>query len=441
LLLITAGALAFIYKDKIFPPQPGDMAEQGGRRGGGGGGRGRRGRDDANRPVAVLAEAAKSQDVPVYLNGVGTVQAFNTATVRAQVSGRLTSVNYREGQDVKRGDILAQIDPVTYQAAYDQAVAKKAIDESLLANARRDLQRYEGLAKSDYGPKQQADTQRALVQQYEAQVRQDQGAADSAKANLDYATVRAPIDGRTGIRQVDLGNLVNATDSGGIVVITQLQPISVLFTLPENQISELIEAKSRGQVGLAALVGQATLAEGALEVIDNQIEEATGTVRLKGTFTNTPLKLWPGQFVNIRLHLKTLQGATVVPAVAVQQGASGRHVYLAQADGTAKLTAVTVTQEDEKQAVIADGLQPGDKVITTGFANLQDGSKINLDGAGGPDQPAAEGAPQAERRGRRGPGRDQSERAPAGGAAERLPRESAPPSGTPPLAGPARQGQ
>ena len=422
-LLVTGLAVAFVYKDKIFPPEPGERAEQGSR-GSGSGRRGRRGGGDPNRPVSVLAGEAVSKDVPVYLYGVGTVQAFNTATVRAQVSGRLTSVNYAEGQDVKRGDVLAQIDPVTYKAALDQAAAKKGIDEALLGNARRDLQRYEGLAKSDYGTRQQADTQRALVEQYEAQIRQDQAAIDSAKADLDFATVRAPIDGRTGIRQVDVGNLVSSTDTGGIVVITQLQPISVLFTLPERYVSELIGAKSRGPVALVASAGGETLAEGSLEVIDNQIEEATGTVRMKGTFSNTPLKLWPGQFVNIRLHLNTLQGATVVSSAAVQQGAAGRYVYLAQPDNTVKLTVVEVKQEDEREAVIAAGLRPGDKVVTSGFASLQDGAKITLDGAGEEQTPAAEGTPQADGRGERGEGRRRGDWPQSGGAAERLPPAS-----------------
>jgi multidrug efflux system membrane fusion protein len=453
LLLITAAALAFIYKDQIFPRAPGERAEEGGPPGaGGGGGRrgGRRGGGDPNRPVPVLAEAATKQNVPVYLNGVGTMQAYNTATVRAQVSGRLIAVNYDEGQDVKRGDVLAQIDPVTYKAEYDQAVARKGITEALLANARRDLQRYESLVSSNAGSRQQADTQRALVQQYEAQIRQEQAVIDAAKANLDFTTIRAPIDGRTGIRQVDIGNLVTSGDSGGIVVITQLQPISVLFTLPETVLPELIAAKARGTVGLAASVGGETLAEGQLEVIDNRIEEATGTVRLKGTFSNTPLRLWPGQFVNIRLHLKTLQDATVVPAVAVQQGASGRFVYVATPENTAKLTPVTVTQEDERQAVIAAGLQPGDRVVTTGFANLQDGARISLDNADGrqPDaQPGAQSAPQADRAGPRGQGRERrgeggesggrrseggDRPAPVGGAAERLPTGGATAAGQAP---------
>lgn len=421
LALITAATLVFIYKDKIWPKASTEQAEDAGggsRRMGGGGGR--RARSDPNRIVPILAEPATTANVPVYLNGVGTVQAFNTATVRAQVSGRLIAVNYHEGQDVKKGDVLAQIDPVTYKAAYDQAVAKKAMAEAQLANARLDLKRYEGLAKTDYATKQQADTQSATVAQLEAQVRQDQAAIDSAKANLDYTNIVAPIDGRTSIREVDVGNLVTSGDANGIVVITQIKPVSVLFTLPETVVSELIAAKARGPVALAANVGGETVGEGTLEVIDNRIDQATGTVKLKGTFPNEKLSLWPGQFVNIRLHLKTLENAIVVPAAAVQQGSSGRYVYVvevrepkaadgAQGDGKAadakddkqsdgkegkngksrhsvKLTNVTVTQEDEKRAVIASGIVPGDRVATAGFGSLRDGSRVTLDEDKGGDK-------------------------------------------------------
>jgi multidrug efflux system membrane fusion protein len=401
LVLLVLAALAFTYKNKIFPKTADEQAESAGGPGRGMGRRGRRARNgDPNRAVPILAEAAKTASVPVYLHGVGTVHAYNTATVRPQVSGRLTAVNYVEGQDVKKGDVLARIDPVTYKATYDQALARKAMNEALLANARRDLARYEGLAKADYASRQQADTQRATVAQLEAQLRQDQAAIDSAKANLDYTTIVAPIGGRTGIREVDAGNLVTPNDASGIAVITQLKPVSVLFTLPETTLGELIAAKERGAVALTASVGGRAVAEGALEVIDNRIDQTTGTVKLKGTFANERLSLWPGQFVNVRLHLKTLEGATVVSSAAVQQGAEGRFVYVLQPDGTVKLTPVTVTQEDEHQAVIASGIAPGDRIATAGFSNLQDGQKISLgDGA----RPAAgqNGVDQRQKDGRK----------------------------------------
>ncbi|WP_088346607.1 MULTISPECIES: efflux RND transporter periplasmic adaptor subunit [Rhodomicrobium] len=397
LILVTAAAVAFIYKDKIFPKPPGESAENG--RGGGGGG-GRRGRrsSDPNRAVSILAEAAKTENVPIYLHGVGTVQAFNTATVRAEVSGRLIEVGFTEGQNVKQGDVLARIDPATYQAAYDQAVAKKAQDQASLANQRADLVRYESLAKANYSSQQQADTQKALVAQTEALIRQDQGVIDNAKTDLDRTTIVAPMAGRTGLREVDVGNLVSAGDTGGIVVITQIQPISVVFTLPETYVGELIQSKAAGPVALEASVGGKIVGTGALDVIDNRIDQNTGTVRMKGTFPNEALGLWPGQFVNIRLHLKTLTNATVVPSAAVQQGAAGRFVYRIEPEDRVKLVPVEVAQEGEDLTVIGKGIQPGEKVATSGFSNLQDGSKVSI---ADPNAPAENAAPNGERRRRR----------------------------------------
>lgn len=393
-VLITGGLLAFVYKDRIFPPAPGTETAgagqrgQGGRSGGGGGFR------RGEQIVPIVATKAKTDNVPVYLNGVGTVQAFNTATVRAQVSGRLTEVNFREGQDVKAGDILAKIDPVLFQAAYDQAVAKKAQDEALLANTRLDEKRYAGLASSNYSSQQQADTTRSLVQQYEAQVKQDQALIDNARANLNYATVRAPIEGRTGLRLVDMGNLVSASDATGIVVITQLRPISILFTLPENTVPEVLDAQTKGTVPLQALTGAGVLGDGNLLVVDNQIDQTTGTVKIKGVFPNEQNRLWPGQFVNVKLKLKTLENAIVVPSVAIQQGANGSYVYVVTPENTAKITYVKVVQEGESQSVIGQGVAVGDVVVTSGFASLQDGAKVKVDFA--PEKgetPAATGAP------------------------------------------------
>lgn len=391
-VLITGGLVAFVYKDRIFPPDPNAAEAVQGMTGGPGsrprGGGSRRG----NQPVPVLTEKARNENVPVYLSGVGTVQAFNTAFVRAQVSGRLIEVNYKEGQEVKAGDVLAKIDAVLYQAIYDQAVAKKAQDEALLANTKRDEQRYSSLASANYSSQQQADTAKSQVKQYEAQIRQDQAQIDNARANLDYATVRAPIDGRTGIRLVDEGNLVSASDATGIVVVTQLRPITVVFTLPENTVSEVLAAQAKGAVPLQAITGGAAIGEGTLLVVDNQIDQSTGTVKIKGVFPNQQNRLWPGQFVNVKLKLKTLENAIVAPSVAIQQGANGAYVYLATPENTAKLTYVKVVQEGEKMSVIGEGVSPGDLIVTSGFANLQDGSKIKLETS--PPPPPA-GAPQA----------------------------------------------
>jgi len=377
LSLITAAAVGFIYKDKLLAKLGGEAmtAEQKapafGHRGGHGAGTG--------RPVSILACAAETAAVPVYLYGVGTVGAYNKATVRAQVSGRLISVEFQEGQTIKKGDVLARIDPAHYQAAYDQAAAKKAMNEAAQENAVADLKRLETLARSNYTSEQAADAQRAKVAQLRAQIRQDEAAIESARTDLEYTVIRAPIDGRTGIREVDVGNLVTPGDAGGIATIAQLQPISVIFTLPETHISELIQAKAAGRVALRASVGGKVIGEGALEVIDNRIDQNTGTIRLKGTFPNRPITLWPGQFVNVRLHLKTLEDATVIPSAAVQQGVSGQFVYRIEPDRTVKLTPVEIAREDENRAVVATGIQAGDKVAISGFANLKDGAKIVVD--------------------------------------------------------------
>jgi membrane fusion protein, multidrug efflux system len=390
-LFITGGLIAFVYKDRIFPPQTGAEEPLQGMTGAprkAPQGSFRRG----NQVVPVLAEKARTDNVPVYLSGVGTVQAFNTTTVRTQVSGRLTDVPYKEGQDVKEGDVLAVVDSALYQAAYDQAVAQKAKDEALLANSRQDEKRYSDLVKTNAATQQQADTAKWTVRQNEAQVKLDQALIDNAKANLQWATIRAPISGRTGIRLVDKGNLVSAQDATGIVVITQLRPIAVVFTLPENTVAGVLEAQERGPVPLQAVTGAGLLGEGTLSVLDNQIDQTTGTVKIKGIFPNDKNRLWPGQFINVKLKLKTLENAIVVPSVAIQQGANGSYVYLVTPENTAKLTYVKVVQEGEKQSVVGQGVAAGDIVITSGFANLQDGSKIKLDTGpanGGPSASAA----------------------------------------------------
>jgi len=405
-LLITAFLALFVYSDRIFGTSErrgGAIGTAGGPPGGGPPGGGFRRGDQA---VSATTRPARLENVPVWLSGVGTVQAFNTATVRAQVSGRLVEVNYREGQEVKAGDVLARIDPVLYQAAYDEAVAKKAQDEALLANARRDAARYSSLVGQNYTSQQQADTAKSAVQQYEAQVKQDQAAIDTARANLDYTTIRAPIDGRTGIRQVDAGNLVTSSDSTGIVVITQLRPISIVFTLPESAVSDIIEAHAKSPLPLQAQAGGRLLGEGTVAVIDNQIDQTTGTVKIKGTFPNDENRLWPGQFVNVKLRLRTLENAVVVPSAAIQQGANGAFVYRVTPENTASIVSVKVVQEGEKDAVIGEGIAAGDVIVTSGFSNLQDGSKLKLDGGQAPGAAPAENGGERKRGERRGKGAD-----------------------------------
>lgn len=340
-------------------------------------GRGQDAKRVAAASVPVVIAMAQTADVPITLEGVGTVRARNTVTVRPQVDGRLLSVNFKEGQTVEKGDLLAKIDPATYQAALDQAVAKKALDEALLANQKHDLERYEKvgtLAESQ----QQIDTQRALVRQQEAQIKADQAAIDNATAILGYTNIVSPLRGRTGIRIIDEGNLIHSADAAGIVVITEIQPISVLFALPQQDLPQIRKDDPNKVLIAEAFTtdGKTQLETGSLQVIDNQIDPATGTVRLKAEFPNGKLALWPGQFVNVRLRVDTLKGVVVVPPVAVQRGPSGTFVYVVTDDGMATVRQVTVGRQTETEAVIEAGLNAGDKVITSGFGRLSDGAKI-----------------------------------------------------------------
>ena len=336
-------------------------------------------------PVPVLAAEARVADVPVYLEGVGTTRALNMVTVHSQVDGTLVGVNFREGQDVKAGDVLARIDPTTYQAQLDQVTAKKALDEAQLANIRLDLERYSNLVKTNAVSRQQVDTTRALVAQLEAQVKLDQGAIDNARAYLNWCTIVAPISGRTGIRLVDQGNIVHASDVGGIVVLTQIQPISVLFTLPQQQLGQVNKAFVRGPLSAEATDSDSknVLDRGTLQVVNNQVDQATGTVQLKAEFPNADLQLWPGQFVNVRLLIDTLRGVVVVPTAAVQRGPNGTFVYALKPDSTVSVRLVGVGQQDETRAVIAKGLEAPERVVTSGFAQLADGRKVTIAGAAG----------------------------------------------------------
>jgi len=332
--------------------------------------------------VPVVVATAEARDVPIWLEGLGTVQASATVTVKAQVDGMLSEVRFREGQEVRAGDVLARIDPRTYQAALDQATAKKAQDAATLANARVDLTRYTKLAATAYTSAQQADTQRSLVAQLEAQVAQDQAQIDNARAELSYTTITSPIDGRTGIRLVDQGNLVHAADTSGIVVITTLKPIAVVFTLPQQSLSAVIAAQAGGTPVVEALPQGSDegppLDQGTLSVLDNQVDPTTGTIKLKATFPNDGMKLWPGGFVNARLRVDTRRGATVVPPAAIQRGPLGTYVYVV-GDGLAvSRRAVEVGHEDLRASIIESGLRPGERVVIDGAARLSDGSAVTI---------------------------------------------------------------
>jgi len=354
------------YLPQPAQPQTGAAGGRGGLRGDG--------------PVPVLVATAKQADVPVYFDGVGSSRALNTVTVRAQVDGKLMSVNFKEGQDVERDFVLADIDPTIYQAQFDQAIAKKAMDEAQLGNARLDLDRYARLAQSNSATRQQYDTQKALVAQLEAQVQSDQGAIENAKAILSYTKIVAPLAGRTGIRQVDAGNIVHAADTTGIVVITQVRPIAVIFTLPQQQLAQVNKAFAKGPLDVQALGddNRTVVDRGTLQVIDNQVDQTTGTVKLKAEFPNADLQLWPGQFVNVKLLVDTLRQVIVAPSAAVQRGPNGTFVYVAGNDNTATVRPVTVVQQDDTQAVIAAGAADGERVVTTGFAQLTDGARITI---------------------------------------------------------------
>lgn len=382
--------------------------------------RGRFGGDSG--PVPVLVAAAAKSDVPVYLDGVGTTKALNTVTVRSQVDGKLIEVEFKEGQDVKRGDVLARIDPTTFKAALDQAVAKKAQDQALLANAKNDLARYEQLAATNAINRQQADTQKSLVAQYTAQVDADQGAIENTQAMLAYTTIRAPIDGRTGIRQVDEGNIIHASDTTGIVVITQLKPISVFFNLPQQDINQVNAAFAKGPLSVDAQRSDndVVVDRGTLRVVDNQVDSTTGTVKLKAEFPNAELQLWPGQFVNVRLLIDTLKQVVVIPTGAVQRGPTGTFVYVVKDDNTSTIRPITVQKQDENQTVVSKGLEPPERVVTTGFARLTDGAKVTV--STGDGTPPAAGP--ARQRGQGGRKRGDSNAQPPAPA---TPTPSAPP--------------
>lgn len=371
----------------------------------------RRGRFFAGEgPTPVLAANAAYSDVPVYLDAVGTTKALNTVTVRAQVDGKLLTVNFKEGQDVKKGDVLAQIDPTTYQATLDQAIAKKAQDEALLANAKNDLTRYEQLAATNAINKQQADTQRSLVAQYTAQVQSDQASIESAQATLGYTTIRAPLDGRTGIRQVDEGNIVRASDTTGLVIITQVKPIAVQFNIPQQDLQRVNDAFAKAPLDVDAQRSDndAIVDKGKLTVVDNQVDPTTGTVKMKAEFPNASLQLWPGQFVNVRLLVDTLKHVVTIPTGAVQRGPNGTFVYVIK-DDAVTMRPIVVQKQDETQTVVKSGLTPPEQVVTTGFARLADGSKVKVS-TGDTTAPAANAPRQRGQRQNGAPGANGQQR-------------------------------
>ncbi len=344
--------------------------------------------------VPVLATAAQRQDVQLYLSGLGTVQAFNTVTVKARVDGQLDKIAFVEGQDVQAGDLLAQIDPRPFQAALAQAQANKASDEAKLTNAKLDLQRFSSLVQREFATRQSVDTQTALVAQMQAAIQGDQAMIDNAKVQLGYTTIAAPISGRTGVRLVDQGNIVHAGDAGGIVVITQLQPISVIFTLPQDVLDEVHDEMSKGQLKVIAFKRdeKTVIDEGTLALVDNQIDQTTGTIRLKATFPNARNALWPGEFISARLMLGTRRGVITVPAPVVQRGPNGTYAYVIKSDETAEMRTLKVHQIRDGIAVIDDGLQEGERVVVDGQYKLRPGVRVDATAADGGKVSAKPGA-------------------------------------------------
>lgn len=330
--------------------------------------------------IAVDVANAKRADVPIYLDGLGTIQAFNTVTVTARVDGELQKIAFEEGKMVNKGDLLAQIDPRPFQAALELALAQKAKDEAQLQSAKADLERYLTLAPENLASKQILDAQRASVAGLEAQIKGDQANIDNARTQLQYTSITSPIQGRTGIRRVDVGNNVRATDTNGIVVVTQLQPISLIFTLPEDALSVIGSAMSAGTVTVEAMSrdGSKELDRGTVTLVDNLIDQNTGTIRLKAVFPNPQNKLWPGQYIDARVLVRLDKGALTIPAAAVQRGPDGVFTYVVKSDSTVEMRPLKVGEESGSVMVVQNGVSEGEKVVTSNQYRLQPGVRVKV---------------------------------------------------------------
>jgi membrane fusion protein, multidrug efflux system len=331
----------------------------------------------ARNAIRVTVAPVEKADFPVYLTGLGTVQAFNTVVVRSRVDGQIDKIAFKEGQLVNQGDLLCEIDSRPYQATLDQAKAKKEQDEANLANTNLDLQRF--IKLGEFATRQQLDTQRSTVQQLTAQIAADAAAIANAQTQLDYTSIKAPISGIVGLRLVDVGNIVNAATQTGIVTITQIEPIAVIFTAPEEQLPYINEAQAIAPLKVIAITtdGKKPLAEGTLAVVNNQVDSTSGTIRLKAVFENKDHALWPGQSVSTRLLVQTLKGATVVPDDAIQHGTDGLYAFIVNQDSKAELRKVKVSQSIDGRSVVETGLSPGQQVITTGQYKVQPGTLVS----------------------------------------------------------------
>lgn len=330
--------------------------------------------------VPVTYTTATTRDVPIYQRALGTVQAFNTVAIRGQLDGPLQSISFTEGQEVHEGDTLAVVDPRPFQAALDEAIAKKAQDEAQLVAARKDLDRFSQLVARESATQQSVDQQQGKVGQLKGMVDADQAAVEAAQTQLSYATIKAPIDGRVGFRQVDVGNIIHANDPNPLTVLTQIRPAMVVFTLPEEQLGSVREAMLDRTVTVTAL-GQDNeheLARGTLTLIDNQIDQATGTIRLKARFDNDDERLWPGEFVHVLVETDIRRNAVTIPAVAVQRGPTGLYVWIVQASNTAVQRPIEATSADDRTTIVTSGISAGERVVTDGQYRLTSG--ITVDG-------------------------------------------------------------
>ena len=344
----------------------------------------------AGQAIPVTAGTVAVEDVPVFLHGIGTVQAYNTVAVKSRVDGQIVKINFKEGEEVKVGDPLFQIDPRSYQSALETAQAAKEKDDAQLVGAKLDLDRYEKLLAPGWQTKQSYDQQKATVEQFQAAIKGDIAQIENAKLNLSYADIRSPIDGRLGARLVDTGNLVHASDNTPLVMITELKPIFVSFTLPQETLDEVHENNKQAPLVVRAYSGddKKQLAEGKLTLIDNMIDQATGTIHLKARFDNDDERLWPGEFVNLRLILSTRKGAATVPQQTVQVGPNGYYAYVIKPDNTVERRAVEVASMQDGLAVITKGLTVGENVVVDGQYRLTEGARVNPTAAG---QPGAAG--------------------------------------------------
>jgi membrane fusion protein, multidrug efflux system len=331
-------------------------------------------------PVPVVATTVTQHDVPIYLHGVGTVVAYNNVIVRSQITGQLVNISFTQGQTVHKGDLLAEIDPRPFQAQLDQAVANRDRDQAQVVNAQANLDRYVPLAAKGWATTQLVDTQRAQLAQLKAIVQSDEAVIEQARTNLSYTRLIAPIDGVTGIRQVDNGNIIHPTDVNGLVDVTQIQPISLIFTLPQTDLTRIQPAMAKGALTVDAYSqdDKVELDEGKLDLVDNQIVQTTGTIRLRASFPNAKRQLWPGELVNARLLVETRHNGLTVPAEAIQQGPNGSFVWVVGADGAAQMRPVTVAQISDGQALIDTGLEPNMTVVTAGQYRLQTGAQVRL---------------------------------------------------------------